>query len=84
MGSGSAQAPDFDAPVYYSLQQLCDFFLPNRIQMEQANDSRIAGYVATLQMRLSRLLADGRYDFITGSKKHTDPLGSVPEGADGC
>lgn len=77
LGMGSAQAaPDFDAPVYYSLQELCDFFLPNRIQMEQANDSKIAGYVATLQMRLSRLLADGRYDFITRIEKHADPLGS--------
>lgn len=77
LGMGSAQAaPDFDAPVYYSLQELCDFFLPNRIQMEQANDSKIAGYVATLQMRLSRLLADGRYDFITRVEKHDDPLGA--------
>lgn len=77
LGMGSAQAaPDFDAPVFYSLQELCDFFLPNRIQMEQANDSKIAGYVATLQMRLSRLLADGRYDFITRIEKHADPLGS--------
>lgn len=77
LGMGSTQAaPDFDAPVYYSLQELCDFFLPNRIQMEQANDSKIAGYVATLQMRLSRLLADGRYDFITRVEKHDDPLGT--------
>lgn len=77
LGMGSAQAaPDFDAPVYYSLQELCDFFLPNRIQMEQAADNKIAGYVATLQMRLSRLLADGRYDFITRVEKHADPLGN--------
>ncbi|HRV66222.1 MAG TPA: DUF87 domain-containing protein [Candidatus Nanopelagicales bacterium] len=77
LGMGSSQAaPDFDAPVFYSLQELCDFFLPNRIQMEQANDTKIAGYVATLQMRLSRLLADGRYDFITRIEKHFDPLGS--------
>lgn len=77
LGMGSAHAaPDFDAPVFYSLQELCDFFLPNRIQMEQANDSKIAGYVATLQMRLSRLLADGRYDFITRIEKHEDPLGN--------
>lgn len=76
LGMGSAQAaPDFDAPVFYSLQELCDFFLPNRIQMEQARDSKIAGYVATLQMRLSRLLADGRYDFITRIENHADPLG---------
>lgn len=77
LGMGSAlAAPDFDAPVYYALQELCDFFLPNRIQLEQATDNKIAGYVATLQMRLSRLLADGRYDFITRIEKHTDPLGS--------
>lgn len=77
LGMGSAPAaPDFDAPVYYALQELCDFFLPNRIQLEQAADNKIAGYVATLQMRLSRLLADGRYDFITRIEKHSDPLGS--------
>ena len=77
LGMGSAQAaPDFDAPVYYSLQQLCDYFLPNRIKIEQANDNKIAGYVATLQMRLSRLLADGRYDFMTRVEQHQDPLGS--------
>lgn len=77
LGMGSAHAaPDFDAPVYYSLQELCDFFLPNRIQLEQAADNKIAGYVATLQMRLSRLLADGRYDFITRVEKHADPLGN--------
>lgn len=75
MGSGQA-APNFDAPFYYSLQELCDYFLPNRIQMEQAADNKIAGYVATLQMRLSRLLADGRYDFITRVEKHDDPLGA--------
>lgn len=77
LGMGSAQAAsDFDAPVFYSLQELCDFFLPNRIQMEQANDTKISSYVATLQMRLSRLLADGRYDFITRVEQHEDPLGS--------
>jgi hypothetical protein len=77
LGMGSAEAaPDFDAPVYYSLQQLCDFFLPNRIKIEQASDNKIAGYVATLQMRLSRLLADGRYDFMTRVEDHEDPLGS--------
>jgi energy-coupling factor transporter ATP-binding protein EcfA2 len=75
LGSDNASA-DFDAPVFYSLQALCDQFLPTRIQLEQAADSRIAGYVATLQMRLSRLLADGRYDFITRVEKHEDPLGS--------
>ncbi|GAA0207542.1 ATP-binding protein [Glutamicibacter creatinolyticus] len=77
LGIGSASTGvDFDAPVYYDLQQLCDFFLPNRIQREQANDNRIGSYVATLQMRLSRLLADGRYDFMTRVEQHDDPLGS--------
>lgn len=77
LGMGSAEAaPDFDAPNYYSMQQLCDFFLPTRIKIEQANDSKVAGYVATLQMRLSRLLADGRYDFMTRVEQHRDPLGS--------
>ncbi|MBL3690502.1 ATP-binding protein [Leucobacter chromiireducens] len=77
LGIGSASTgADFDAPVYYELQQLCDFFLPNRIQREQANDNRIGSYVATLQMRLSRLLADGRYDFMTRIERHDDPLGS--------
>lgn len=75
LGSGNASA-DFDAPVFYSLQTLCDLFLPARVQLEQAVDSRIGGYVATLQMRLSRLLADGRYDFITRVEGHEDPLGS--------
>lgn len=77
LGIGSASTGvDFDAPIYYDLQQLCDFFLPNRIQREQANDNRIGSYVATLQMRLSRLLADGRYDFMTRVEQHDDPLGS--------
>jgi len=75
LGSGTASA-DFDAPVFYSLQALCDIFLPSRVQLEQAVDSRIGSYVATLQMRLSRLLADGRYDFITRIEAHEDPLGS--------
>nr|WP_172688437.1 DUF87 domain-containing protein [Corynebacterium glutamicum]AMQ45208.1 hypothetical protein [Corynebacterium glutamicum] len=77
LGMGSSQGtPDFDAPVYYSLQQLCDLFLPTRIKMEQVSDNKIAAYMATLQMRLSRLLADGRYDFMTRVESHNDPLGS--------
>lgn len=75
MGSSSG-TPDFDAPVFYSLQSLCDYFIPNRVSIEQANDNKIGSYVATLQMRLSRLLADGRYDFMTRVEQHADPLGS--------
>lgn len=77
LGMGSTpSSPDFDAPVYYSLQQLFDQFLPTRIKIEQASDNKIAAYMATLQMRLSRLLADGRYDFMTRVESHKDPLGS--------
>lgn len=77
LGVGAKQASaDFDAPVFYSMQELHDSYLPNRIQMEQVSDNKIAGYVATLQMRLSRLLADGRYNFITRVGSHDDPLGA--------
>lgn len=75
LGSGVA-APDFDAPIFFSLQALCDYFLPNRVKLEQANDNKIGSYVATLQMRLSRLLADSRYDFMTRVEQHEDPLGT--------
>jgi len=75
LGSGTVSV-DFDAPVYYDLQRLCDFFLPQRIRMEQESDPKIGTYVATLQMRLNRLLADGRYDFMTRVPEHEDPLGS--------
>lgn len=75
LGSGVA-APDFDAPIFFSLQALCDYFLPNRVKLEQANDNKIGSYVATLQMRLSRLLADSRYDFMTRVEQHDDPLGT--------
>ncbi|MBG9320485.1 ATP-binding protein [Corynebacterium belfantii] len=44
--------------------------------MEQSSDKKIAVYMATLQMRLSRLLADGRYDFMTRVESHEAPLGS--------
>lgn len=77
LGIGSTPSGvDFDAPVYYDLQQLCDYFLPTRVQREQANDNKIGNYVATLQMRLSRLLADSRYDFMNRIEQHKDPLGS--------
>lgn len=77
LGMGSAVvSPDFDAPVYYSLKALCDLFLPERVRREGGNDNRISGYVATLQMRLNRLLADGRYDFMTRVEDHSDPVGA--------
>lgn len=77
LGMGSkVTGVDFDAPVFYSLQALCDQFLPARVRREENNDNRITSYVATLQMRLSRLLADGRYEFMTRVEKHDDPLGT--------
>jgi DNA helicase HerA-like ATPase len=77
LGLGStAAAADFDAPVYYDLDRLCDTYLPQRIALEQQSDSKIAAYVSTMQMRLSRLLADGRYDFMTRVRAHDQPLGT--------
>lgn len=77
LGLGSSPAlADFDAPVYYDLSQLCDVFLPQRIALEQQADPRIGSYVATLQMRLSRLLADDRYSFMTRVEPHAKPLGT--------
>lgn len=75
LGLGSAKASsDFDAPLYYSLERLCDTFLPQRIALEQQTDPKVAAYVSTMQMRLSRLLADGRYDFMTRVPSHDQPL----------
>lgn len=73
LGSSNA-AMDFDAPIYFDLQKLCDFYLPQRVQLEQQQDPRIGNYVSTLLMRLSRLLADGRYNFMTRVPRHSDVL----------
>jgi len=75
MGLGSASAAaDFDAPRYYSLEALNDTFLPARIEREAATEPRIKSYAATLLMRLSRLLADSRYDFLTRVGNFDDAL----------
>lgn len=73
LGSGVASS-DFDAPSYYSLEELCDLYLPGRIDLESTNEPRVVNYMATLLMRLSRLLADARYDFLTRVPEHEDPL----------
>lgn len=75
LGLGTASASsDFDAPAYYSLQDLADVFLPHRIALEAEREPRIENYMATLLMRLSRLLADGRYDFLTRVDAHDAAL----------
>lgn len=75
LGLGTASASsDFDAPAYYSLQELADVFLPHRIALEAEREPRIENYMATLLMRLSRLLADGRYDFLTRVEAHDAAL----------
>ena len=66
LGLGAAVASsDFDAPTYYSLEELYRTYLPGRIELESVNEPRILNYSATLLMRLSRLLADARYNFLT-------------------
>ncbi len=64
LGASVASA-DFDAPVHYSLEELYRTYLPDRIELESINEPRIVNYAATLLMRLSRLLADARYNFLT-------------------
>lgn len=73
MGSETA-ALDFDAPRYYSLTELHDLYLPHRIERAALTDQRIRGYATTLVMRLSRLLADSRYDFMTRVPRFDMPL----------
>jgi uncharacterized protein len=70
----SAALSDFDAPLPYDLQLLSDVFLPNRVAIEEKNDARIATYVSTLHMRIQRLLADERYNFMTRVQTHDRPL----------
>lgn len=75
LGMGNeAVASDFDAPRYYSLEELMEVYLPYRIQIESALEPRIRGWAATLLMRLSRLLADARYEFMTRVPEHPDSL----------
>jgi hypothetical protein len=75
LGLGSEAAiSDFDAPRYYSMPDLERIFLPNRILIESMNEPRIKQYAATLLMRLSRLLADSRYNFMTRVPRFPDAL----------
>ena len=66
LGLGTQRvAADFDAPSFYSFEDLADVFLPQRIDLEAIADPRIAQFMASLQLRMSRLLADDRYAFMT-------------------
>ena len=73
LGATSA-AQDFDAPAYYSLEDLSDIFLPQRIELESHADPRIGAFAVTMQLRLSRLLADDRYSFMTRVAPFDDAL----------
>lgn len=76
MGLGSAAAAtDFDVPLYYDLDALHDVYLPARIEAASADDPKTRAFIAPLMMRLSRLLADSRYDFMTRVPQHADALG---------
>jgi uncharacterized protein len=67
LGVGDANAAtDFDAPRYYSMQDLANVFLPNRIATTAQSDPRIKNYMVTLVLRIVRVLADSRYNFMTG------------------
>jgi len=75
LGLGSADVvSDFDAPRYYSLEALDEVFLPDRIEREANSEPRIRAYAATMLMRLSRLLADKRYNFMTRVPPFPDAL----------
>jgi hypothetical protein len=75
LGLGSSSSgSDFDAPVPYSLQDLADRYLPARISLESRLDPRVSNYVTGLSMRLARMLADSRYDFITRVPSFDRPL----------
>ncbi len=75
LGMGTeAIASDFDAPRYYSLTDLNDMYLPYRIAIESAHEPRIKAYATTMMMRLSRMLADARYSFMTRVPQHSDAL----------
>lgn len=76
LGMGSHVAStDFDAPAFYSFEDLTDFFLPQRIDLESMGDPRIGQFMASLQMRMSRLLADDRYAFMTRVEPFDSALG---------
>jgi uncharacterized protein len=67
-------ASDFDAPRYYSLEQLVQHYLPRRIDVESLVDSRFRSYVAGMLLRIGKLLADSRYNFFTRVQKFDDAL----------
>jgi hypothetical protein len=65
LGIDANREIDFDVPRYYSLEELYEIFLPRRIDIAADADPRMRNYAAGMMLRLSRLLADRRYDFMT-------------------
>lgn len=77
LGLGTdAVTSDFDAPRYYSLEQLARTYLPNRIEKEAAAEPRVRGYASTMQMRIERYLSDARYNFFTRNQSFENALGA--------
>ena len=76
IGESSSLAPlDFDAPSHYSYSDLTTYFLPQRVALESTSDPRLGQYVSTLQMRMTRLLSDDRYSFMTRVEPFDEALG---------
>lgn len=67
-------ASDFDAPRYYSLEQLIRYYLPRRIDIESLTDPRFRSYVSGMLLRIGKLLADSRYNFFTRVPRFDDAL----------
>lgn len=63
--AGADSGADFGAPTYFDLKDLYRVHLPKRTEMAAVRDNRVRSYMATLFVRLERLLGDARYDFIS-------------------
>ena len=75
LGLSSAEAAsDFDAPRYYSLDELVQQYLPRRIDIEALADPRFRSYVSGMLLRVGKLLADSRYNFFTRVARFDDAL----------
>lgn len=67
-------ASDFDAPRYYSLEQLIRYYLPRRIDIESLTDPKFRSYMSGMLLRIGKLLADSRYNFFTRVPRFDDAL----------
>jgi DNA helicase HerA-like ATPase len=68
-------ASDFDAPRYYSLEELVKHWLPSRLDMESFADPRFKQYASGMLLRIGKILADSRYNFFTRVPRFDDALG---------